>query len=218
MVPIKPKKSHFKHLVRLRRIAKSLIIYTLLLGLASSYAISEEAKLDVSGLYDSFTTKGDIRRFAGETLYYDISFLWFSSAAKAEVGMYEKDGQYYATLQAETEGFVGFLTNYRKHVYETQFDVLDEGRRLRAKSFKRKVIKGSQTKSSEHFFDYETRKHRWNEYNYSDIIETGEEDIPAGRNFDDVLTVYYNIRNSVYGPLERGANFTIFTITTITVT
>ncbi len=199
---------------RIPWVAKVIVFLSLLfiMGLVPSYAICQPSNLDKSGLIDSFTAKGDIRRFAGETLYYDISFLWFSSAATAEVGMYEKDGQYYATLQAKTKGFVGFFTNNREHIYETQFEVLNDGQRLRAKSFKRKTIIGSHIKSSEHFFDYETRQHTWKKFNYSDLIEVGKEAIPAGINFDDVLTVFYNTRNSVYGPLEKGANYTIHTI------
>ncbi len=195
-------------------IAKPIVfsVFLFLTGLFPAYAICEESNLDTSGLVDSYTANGDIRRFAGETLYYDISFLWFSKAATAEVGMYEKDGQYYAILRAKTKGFIGFFTSNREHLYETQFEVIEDGTRLRAKSFKRQVTKGSQIKKYEHSFDYDARVHTWKGFNNADLIEAGKEDIPAGRNFDDVLTVFYNARNSVYGPLVKGANFTIFTI------
>lgn len=193
-------------------IVKPIVFLTFLFLLIPSYGISEDSTLDTSGLIESFTTNGDIRRFAGETLYYDIGFLWFSSAATAEVGMYEKDSVYYATLHAQTKGFIGFFTNNRQHLYETQFEVIEKGKRLRAKSFKRKVTIGSQIKKSEHLFDYEKRQHTWKIFNNSDLIEAGKEAIPPGRNFDDVLTVFYNARNSVYGPLAKGANYTIFTI------
>ena len=214
MIPVCSIKASPDGLTRYPWIAKPIVFLTFLffMGLAPPYAICAESNLDTSGLVDSFTANGDIRRFAGETLYYDISFLWFSSAATAEVGMYEKDGQYYAILQAQTKGFIGFFTNYRKHLYETQFEVIEDGKRLRAKSFKRQVTIGSQIKKSEHIFDYEARIHTWKGFNNLDLIEAGEEAIPPGRNFDDVLTVFYNARNSVYGPLAKGANFTIFTI------
>jgi len=214
MIPVSATKASPGRLKRTPWIAKPIVFLTFLffIGLVPPYAIGEQSNLDTSGLVNSFTAKGDIRRFAGETLYYDVSFLWFSKAATAEVGMYEKDGQYYSILQAQTKGFIGFFTSNRQHLYETQFEVTEDGQRLRPKSFKRQVTIGSQIKKYEHFFDYETRTHTWRGFNNSDLIEAGKEAIPEGRNFDDVLTVFYNARNSVYGPLAKGAKFTIFTI------
>lgn len=40
--------------------------------------------INAQGEYPSFIPKGDIRRFAGETLIYDIDFLFFEKAATAK--------------------------------------------------------------------------------------------------------------------------------------
>ncbi len=165
-----------------------------------------------SGEYASFQPEGDILRFVGEVLHYDISFLWFKNAATAKVGLYEKDGFYYSYLEAKTKGFVGFFTAYRQHIYQTNFDIIDNGKRVRANKFMRKVIEGGKVEKSEHFFNYDSREHRWSQYQNEELIESGKEEIPVGVNFDDVLTAFYNFRNGVYGPVGKGNHYTVKTI------
>ncbi|MFQ5450691.1 MAG: DUF3108 domain-containing protein [Nitrospinaceae bacterium] len=164
------------------------------------------------GEYASFEPEGDIRRFVGETLYFDISFLWFKNAASAQVGFYEKNGTYFSYLSAQTKGIVGFFTAYRKHIYKSTLDIIDGGRRVRANRFERKVIEGGKVEKSDHHFDYKTRIHKWFEYVNDDLVETGQEEIPLGTTFDDVLTAFYNFRNGVYGRVERGKKYDITTI------
>ncbi len=164
------------------------------------------------GEYASFEPRGDIRRFTGETLHFDISFLIFENAASANVRFYEEDGKYQAVLRGKTKGFVGFFTAYREHIYKAIFEVIDDGRRVRAREFIRKVIEGGKVEKSNHIFDYKNRVHRWFEYVNEDLVETGKEDIPPGVNFDDILSVFYNFRNGVYGDIERGAKFEIKTV------
>jgi Protein of unknown function (DUF3108) len=164
------------------------------------------------GQYASFQPEGDIRRFSGETLYFDVSFLWFKNAATAFVGFYEKNGSYYAYLDAKTKGFVGFFTAYRRHIYQANFEIIDGGKRVRAKKFMRKVIEGGNVERADHFFDYQTREHRWSQYKNGDLEESGKEKIPTETNFDDVLTAFYNFRNGVYGPIRKGEKYTIKTI------
>jgi len=164
------------------------------------------------GQYASFQPEGDIRRFAGETLYFEISFLWFKNAATAYVGFYEKDGVYYSYLDAQIKGFVGFFTAYRRHIYQANFEIIDGGKRVRATKFMRKVIEGDNVEKADHFFDYQTREHRWTQYKNGNLEESGKEVIPWGTHFDDVLTAFYNFRNGVYGSIERGKKYIIKTI------
>ncbi len=164
------------------------------------------------GQYEGFKASGDVRRFAGETLYFDIRFLLFNQAATAEVRFFEKDGAYRARLVAQTKGFVGLLTSYRQHIYETAFEVVDGGNRLRATSFLRQVVNGEYRERTEHTFDYAERRHRWTEFVNGKKTRTDEEPIPEGVAFDDVLTAFYNFRNGVYGPVRPGANYSIHTV------
>jgi len=165
-----------------------------------------------NGKYPGFKARGDITRFEGETLHYDISFLWFDNAASAKVQFFKERGRYYSTLEASTKGFVGFFTSYRKHFYKTEFEIIDDGKSLRPKSFLRKVTIGDHSETTRHQFDYNTRKHTWAKFSNEEQIDTGEDDIPADHSFHDILTAFYNVRNSHYGPLSKGNHFKIKTI------
>lgn len=164
------------------------------------------------GEYSSFTPKGDIRRFAGETLTYNIDFLFFDNAATAKVRFYEYKGKYYSTLSAETKGVVGFFTNYRKHYYKASFDIIDEGRRVRTSKFERDVINGEDQERTVHFLDYSSRTHFWFLFYSGELKERHRDPIPEEVIFDDILAFFYNFRNGVYGDLKKGDKYTINTL------
>ena len=164
------------------------------------------------GEYVAFQPDGGIRRFIGETLHIDISFLWFKNAATARVRLYEQDGVIYSTLEAETSGFVGFLTDYRKHYYKATFDIMDNGKRVRSRKFERKVIIGGQEEQTRNIFDYDTHTHWWYREVDGKQIENGSRDIPRNVCFDDILAVFYNFRNGIYGKVDKGTRYTIHTV------
>jgi hypothetical protein len=165
------------------------------------------------GEYPSFTATGDISRFAGEKLYIDISFLWFENAAKAEIGLYKnKDGSFYSILQAETLGFVGFFTSYRKHVYRAEHQIIEGGRRLRTTRFVREVTIADEVEKSINVMNYETRVNKWYKFLNEQLVSKGSREIPPNAQFDGILAAFYNFRNGVYGPFKEGADYSIHTI------
>ena len=164
------------------------------------------------GLYADFQAKGDIRRFEGERLSFDISFMMFDDAATAEVRFFKKEGHFTAVLTAETKGFVGFFTSYRKHYYKATFDLSKDHSRVLTRKFEREVITGDDVEKTVHYLDYHNRKHFWFRYNNNKLTEQEDEVIPDGKYYDDILAAFYNFRNSVYGPLEKGKNYVIDTI------
>ncbi|MDH5457375.1 MAG: DUF3108 domain-containing protein [Nitrospinota bacterium] len=170
------------------------------------------ALINSQGEYPSFTPKGDIRRFAGETLTYDIDFLFFEKAATAKVRFYEHQGKYFATLTAETKGVVGFFTNYRKHFYKSSFDIVDEGRRVQTTKFERDVIIGQQKERTIHFIDYNSRTHLWFLFSGGDLKDRSSDPIPEEVIYDDILAFFYNFRNGVYGDLKKGGVYKIDTV------
>ena len=179
----------------------------------TTYALEAKlAKPITLGEYNNFLPAGKITRFAGETLYYDISFLWFKNAASATVSFFEEHGKYFSVLEASTKGFIGFFTSYRKHFYKTEFEIIDNGKKLRPKTFLRQVTIGSQVETTRHKFDYDNQSHSWQVHVDEDLVETGQNEIPPGSAFNDILTSFYNVRNSVYGKLEKGRKFKIRTI------
>jgi hypothetical protein len=164
------------------------------------------------GQYENFVPEGKITRFSGETLYYDISFLWFKNAAAAKVRFFEEHGKYFSELEASTKGFVGFFTAYRKHFYKTEFEIIDNGKKLRPKTFMRQVTIASNAESTLHKFDYSKRLHAWEKFLNGETVETEQENLPEEGAFNDILTAFYNIRNGAYGKLEKGKKFAIRTI------
>jgi hypothetical protein len=152
--------------------------------------------------YNNFLPTGKITRFAGETLYYDISFLWFKNAASAKVSFFEENRKYFSVLEASTKGLVGFFTSYRKHFYKTEFEVIDKGRKLRPKTLLREVSIANMIETTKHKFDYYRRSRVWGKNLNGKKVNNGQGKIPAEGAFNDILTSSYNVRNSVYGKLE----------------
>ena len=164
------------------------------------------------GKYSSFAPKGDIRRFAGEILTYDIDFLFFEKAATAKVRFFEYKGKYFSTLSAETKGVVGFFTNYRKHYYKSSFDIVDQGRRVKTNKFERDVINGKEKERTVHFLDYNSRTHFWFLFSGGELKKRSRDPIPEDAIFDDILAFFYNFRNGVYGNLKKGGTYKINTL------
>jgi Protein of unknown function (DUF3108) len=178
----------------------------------TSGPIKTSAFINAHGEYASFIPRGDIRRFAGETLTYDIDFLFFEKAAIAKVRFYGYKGKYFATLSAETKGVVGFFTNYRKHYYKASFDIIDQGRRVRTHKFERDVINGNEKERTVHFLDYTSRTHFWFLFSEGELKDRSRDPIPEGVIFDDILASFYNLRNGVYGDLKKGGTYKIDTV------
>jgi hypothetical protein len=170
------------------------------------------ALISAQGEYSSFIPKGNIRRFAGEILTYDIDFLFFEKAVTAEVRFFEYKGKYFSTLTAETKGVVGFFTNYRKHHYKSSFNIVDQGRRVQSRKFERDVINGDEKERTVHFLDYLSRTHFWFLFSGGELKDRSRDLIPEGVVFDDILAFFYNFRNGVYGDLKKGGTYKINTV------
>ena len=156
--------------------------------------------------------KGTIGEFfKGEQLEYDIGFLFFRRAAVAKLSFKQgsQKGRYEATLQGETQGFIGLITLYRADTIHAVMDEVDEGRRFRAVSMDEYTKVGGSVRKRSHTFDYQRRKWIHRTTRKSGRINTVEEDIPAGKVYDDYLTASYNFRFGSYGPVERGRTYVI---------
>ena len=207
----------FRKATRRAIVTALLLILALIPGLflASSanlhaFTLFQSDKITVGpGEYESFSPAGDIRRFAGESLKIDISFLSLFNAATAKVSFYEKDGTFYSILESETKGFVGFFTSYRKHRYKSTFDIVDNGRRLRTKKFEQEIITGNTIEKTTHIIDYNAGVTWWFEYKNGEMTKENRRKLPKDFYFDDILATFYNFRNSVYGKIEKQTNYTI---------
>ncbi|MBE9502812.1 MAG: DUF3108 domain-containing protein [Proteobacteria bacterium] len=150
--------------------------------------------------------------FLKEKVEYDISFLWFKKAAFGTL-TFEREGDgYKAVLQAETKGFVGFFTSYRKHTYISHISYSPEMGKFRARRFERYVtIKEKQEKTITDL-DYKTRTMNWKDYKDGILKEDKSEPMSGEHDHEDVLSAFYNFRMGVFGPIKRDREFKVNTI------
>ncbi len=153
----------------------------------------------------------------GETLIYRLSFLWFRRIAEAEFyfGENETPGRYYAVLDVEAKGFVGWITQHRRHTYRSEFELIDGGSQLRAVYHKRVISYGETEEVYESWMDYNSMRYNWRLLKNGLLEKNERSDIPEGKIFYDVLSAFYNFRQGVFGELEEGKNYRIDTVPTI---
>ncbi len=157
-------------------------------------------------------TQNIIDRFMGETLIYDISFLWFKKAAEGVLSLRKENGEYVATLQAETKGFIGWLTAYRKYVFRAYLYPIDNKRGLRSRMFERHAIIKKNDEKVITYLDHDNHLMSWKEFKSGVLVKTGSEPIPENTVYYDVLSAFYNFRNGFYGDMEKGSEYVITTI------
>lgn len=153
-------------------------------------------------------------RFLGEELHYRIGFLWIDEAATGRISFEKaKGGQdYKATLEGQTSGLIGWLTGYRRDIYTSYMDLIDEGRRLRPLWFEEDIVIGDKVRKRITLFDYQRGKLVDRRMNRRGFFIRTEEKIPEGVVYDDFLTAFYNFRCGVYGEIRRGKRYRVRTI------
>lgn len=155
--------------------------------------------------------------FDGEEFVYTIGFWWFKNAAVGKIGIRKlvhegsnlgkENDVYEIILTAETRGFIGFVTGYRKDIYRTYAEEVAGGKRLRTKRFEKIVKIGNTTKESYTDVDYSARTYHWKSWKDGKEEKEATELIPPGVFYDDPLAGFYNFRFGVYGAIEEGKEF-----------
>jgi hypothetical protein len=149
--------------------------------------------------------------FRGEELVYEIGFWLFKRVALGRLSFVETEqrGQYRATLHAETQGIVGWLSHYRSDTYSSTVEEVEGGSRLRPFVFEEKVRVGNRVDQRVTQFDYV--QHKWITVTWGKdgTIQRVEEEIPSGKVYDDFLTASYNFRYGAYGAIVKGKTYSI---------
>ncbi|HAG51204.1 MAG: hypothetical protein A2X87_04640 [Deltaproteobacteria bacterium GWC2_42_51] len=148
--------------------------------------------------------------FDGEEFTYNIGFLWFKKAAVGKIGIHKKDDNTYEiSLVAETMGFIGFITSYRKDIYHAYVEEVDDGKRFRTKRFEKIVVIGDKTRNGYTEVDYNKRTYNWKSWGGEKDEKESEEQIPPNMYYDDPLTGFYNFRFGVYGKIDGGTELSV---------
>lgn len=169
--------------------------------LRPDYPVLQERPLPLSAL-------------VGESLVYDISFLWFERLAEGRLSFApgERSGTYQAILEARTLGVAAWLTSDRIQRYVSQMEVGPDGR-LRSLSFESHIIKGEGSERSDttrlYTFDHGKNQVRYQRARKGKFYK--DELLPMARQAppNDILTAFYNFRAGFFGPLKAGSRYTI---------
>jgi hypothetical protein len=145
-----------------------------------------------------------------EEFHYDVRFLWFHRAAESRLRIRRiSKYRYLAEMVAETKGFIGFVTSYRKNYYASEMKYIPHKRRLIPLRFTKIVVIGNLVRTTHSENDYGKRIHFWIVSENEVVKDRGSEPIPYGTIYEDLLSGFFNLRNGAYGPIERGRRITI---------
>lgn len=151
-------------------------------------------------------------RFRGEVLKYDIGFWIFSRVGKGEAVFQSLgNGRYSAYHEGKTLGFVEWISRYRRDIYRSTMSTINDGKRLIPVRFEEEVIIGKKVRKRITAFDYNARKVSV-ETQKEEKITREEIEFPLGVIYDDPMTAFYNFRFGVYGKVEPGKEFSIYTV------
>ncbi len=148
-----------------------------------------------------------------EEFVYDIHFLWFRQAAEGTLILRRLgERRYRAELVAETKGFIGFLTAYRKNHYISEMEYDPAKRRLLSRVYSKTVYRGLNITQSRTVIDGQKGQIRWETRGNGEIQDKGTERIPEGVIYEDLLSAFFNLRIGAFGPLTRGRFLTVTTL------
>jgi hypothetical protein len=151
-------------------------------------------------------------KFAGETIKYEVGFWIFVPVGGGAADFRNLGhGKYMLTHEGKAQGFVGWLTSYRREVYRSTMSTINNGRRLIPLRFEEHSIIGEWFRKKTTVYDYAARKV------FMEVEKEGEKsreekEIPVGSLYDDPVTAFYNFRSGVYGKVEPGREFLVRTL------
>ncbi len=191
---------------------KHLLAALLFCSLAASAASGAEALR--ASHPDLQAASAPWRTLVGETLTYDIAFLWFDRLAEGETNFREAErpGTYRAVLEARTLGVAALFTRNRVQRYEALMEMGPEGR-FRSLEYDSRVLKGSgeerRDRGSRLIFDYTARQARYIKIKEGKEYKEELLELPEKGEYFDILTAFYNFRAGLFGPVERNRRYVI---------
>lgn len=188
-----------------------LLLFTFLMGSFFSSSLWADSEIPPSGLAG---VREAINTICGETLAYDIAFLWFDRLAVGEFSLTRTDDpdRYRAVLEARTLGVAAWLTSNRRQRYVSYLRLAEDGS-LRPESHDADMYKTKgdtvNSRLKNWVYDYPRRliiekvtrngrKHAVKNY------AMGEGPYPY-----DILGAFYNLRAGLYGPVRYGVFYKI---------
>ena len=144
--------------------------------------------------------------FIGEDLSYSISFWLFKNAASARMTFLKTAQGYEATVAAQTDGIVGFLT---RHMHETMKSIMrfdHDKNRFQPVLFQEVLQQGAQERKKTVEFNYD-KKAIFISYEGTGRKKTVIKKRMPDDDVDDLLSAFYNLRLGYFGEIKQNKNF-----------
>jgi hypothetical protein len=152
------------------------------------------------------------RKFSGEIIHYEVGFWIFFPVGGGVVDFRDLGhGKYMVFHEGKAQGFVGWLTSYRREIYRSTMGTINNGQRLIPLRFEEHSVIGDWFRKKTTVYDYAARRV------FMEVEKEGEKsreevEIPLGALYDDPVTAFYNFRAGVYGKVEPGREFLVRTL------
>ncbi|MDA3902045.1 MAG: DUF3108 domain-containing protein [Desulfuromusa sp.] len=145
-----------------------------------------------------------IKPLVGESLEYDISFLWFDSLAEGSIKLFagEQPGTFLVVMEAKTLGVAAFFTKDRIEKYQTLMKIGSSGL-LQPLWHSSHTIRGKGKSRSEKItrntFDYTSGQVRYQKIKNDHVYTDEWFELETDRPLFDILSALYNLRLGFYG-------------------
>jgi hypothetical protein len=151
--------------------------------------------------------------FTGEVLRYEVGF-WLIDPVGGGVADFRNlgHGRYMVYHVGKAEGFVGWLTSYRREIYRSTMGTINNGKRLIPLKFEEYSVIGEWYRKKTTVYDYQAHKVFIELEKVGEPKSREEIELPLGALYDDPVTAFYNLRFGVYGKIEPGREFLLHTL------
>ncbi|MBI5491848.1 MAG: DUF3108 domain-containing protein [Deltaproteobacteria bacterium] len=194
--------------MRLKAIRLFLSVVFLVSFLSWARGIGAEPRAPAHAPADKSRSIADA--FLDEELVYEIGFWLFDEVAVGKVTLKKDNGEYAAVLTAYTTGVVDKILKHRKDTYVSRMKLAEGGKRFVTLSFEKTIDTNGEVRKSVTRFDYDKNVMTWRSWGGGKEEKSGTIDLPEDRYCDDPIAAFYNFRYGVYGPAEKGREYTIY--------
>ncbi len=147
-----------------------------------------------------------LEKFLGEALRYQIGFWLIPHCGEAEADFSGTDlpGVYRIRLEGRTVGFIDLLLGRLRYSYVSYARYAEDEDRLKPAVFL--LVRTRMGKESRRTvtFNYAAGEIVFSETSSDGGTRHHRESMTPGKAYEDYLTLLFNFRHGIYGPLERG--------------
>ena len=177
----------------------------------SNHAVFGDAQVKIeksskpeAKITSSTTHIGDL--YTGEHLVFHITFMKLFNVATLIMDLVpdRKKNHFVASFSAETKGFVKWIISYRRYLFRTYLEEVDEGQRFLPHRFERikRIKKKEYTRTYE--FNYNKREVVIKYFTGDHLDDRKIIPFIAEQNYSDILTLLLNLRYGSLGEIRAG--------------